>query len=403
MVWIGMALLALLALVLVARPWLSRSLTPGLRRRSANVAAYRMRLREIEADLAAGVIATEAAAALKHEQAQRLLSDENGDAPPPEISVERRRRGVGLALGLLPILLAGLWYLQDGSWKTADEIALGKVPSTATVDAPVKAMVGKLEQDLRAHPDNAQGWALLGRSRMVLQQYDRAAKAYAEANARSGSSNPDWLVGEGQALALADRRDLQGKPAQLFEAALKIAPDDPRALWYAGLVAAQRGNKARATQLWQRLADQNIPKDVRTALEDQIRRLGGDPSDLKAPAQDSKPVALHLKIELAPALRSRPAAAGMLFVYARPESGSSMPLAVQRIAHPHFPVTVVLDDHMAVMPTAKLSDYHRWVVTARLSGSSDAKPETGDLEGRATVDRADVGRSHAIVIDHVRH
>jgi len=411
--WLAMAVLALVAVVVIARPWLSSRLPRSLRRRAANVAAYRTRLAEIDAEVAADVLSTDSAEALKIEQAQRLLGAEAGVVELSAAPLPLRRRSVGLALALLPVLVAGLWYLQTGSWRTAQQVAAG---NSATADATaetsrVTTMVAELQQRLQAHPGDAHGWALLGRSQMVLQNYQQSADAYAKANQLSGHSNPAWLVGEGQSLALAGGHDLQGKPAQLFTQALKIAPDDPRALWYAGLVAAQSGDKDRARKLWQTLADQNgVPADVRAALEDQIHQLDLPASSTAAATQAvqdpagtlaaAAPVTLHLQINLAPALTAKMPKDATLYVYAKAANGPPVPLAVQRIQHPKLPLKLTLNDSMGVMPTAHLSDFDAWTVSARLSRSGNAQPQSGDLQGQITLSRA---QSAALAIIDINH
>src|SRR5699024_1278625 len=132
----------------------------------------------------------------------------------------------------------------SGSWRTAREIATGQpAAGTRQADADqIEQMVARLRSELKANPDSAERWALLGRSELVLKRYEASAKAFAEANQRSANSNPDWLVAQGRAQGLVQGNNLQGAPARLFDAALKVAPDDAQALWYAGLAAAEAGD-----------------------------------------------------------------------------------------------------------------------------------------------------------------
>lgn len=409
--WIAMAVLAGCAILVIVRPWFSARLPRVLRRRSANITAYRTRLAEIDADHAAGLLSEQSANALKDEQSRRLLDEESGlTADEPEGG--SARRGVGLALAVLPVLIAGLWYLQTGSWRTAQQIASG---NSVTADnnaalSRITGMVVQLQQHLRTHPDDDKAWAMLGRGETALQHYKESAAAYAKANKLSGSSNPEWLVNEGQSLALSGGRNLQGRPAQLFAQALNIAPDDPRALWYAGLVAAQAGDKARARKLWQTLADQdNVPANVRTALEAEIHHLDTAAPSAVADPQSARnsgsrpsgavPVTLHLQIKLAPALIAQMPKDATLYVYAKAVNGPPMPLAVQRIQHPELPLKLTLDDSMGVMPSAHLSDFNAWTVGARLSRSGSAQPQSGDLQGQITLNRTQADTPAVITIN----
>lgn len=388
-----MAALAAVAAAWVASPWLLRTLPETLRRRRANVVAYRTRLAEIDAEVDTGTLDATTAATLKQEAAARLLreTDDHDAEPAPG---RGRRLGIGIAVALLPVMIAAGWYLLGGSWRVQQEIAGGVAPAGVRSRQLAEA-IEKLRQRLHDHPQDADGWALLGSGEMAAQNFAAAAKAFAEANRHTGGSNPDWLVAQGQALAMADDHDLSGQPARLFAQALTLAPDNPRALWYAGLAALQAGDTARARTLWRRLARQNMPADVHRALEDQIARIGGETTAPGAAA----PVSLRLTIALAPKFAGSVPAGATLFVFAKAADGPPMPLAATRLPVKEFPLQVTLDRSQAPMPGADLSAYDRWVVTARISASGQALPQAGDLQGSATVTRAEVDKPIHLVID----
>jgi cytochrome c-type biogenesis protein CcmH len=80
---------------------------------------------------------------------------------------------------------------------------------------------------------------------------------------------------------------------------------------------------------------------------------------------------LHVKVSLAPALKTKLAAGDTLFVYARAENGPPMPLAVARLDASKLPTTVTLTDAMSMMPTMKLSSVRRMFSLARESAIVD--------------------------------
>lgn len=278
-----MLALALCAAAVIAWPWLRRGRPEEQARRAANVAAYRTRVAEVEDEQRDQLVDEDAARELKDEAAARLLDDAR-EGPAPESKRQGSRRGwaMGVVLAIFPLVVGGAWYVRNGSWRVAQEVATNK-PSLAIArqDAgDVKGMVDRLRAELRKNPEDASRWALLGRSEMVLGDYREAARAYAQANQRTARSNPGWLVEQGLAQGIVQNRDLKGEPAQLFNAALKVAPDDRRALWYAGVAALQVGDRTRARELWSTLASQpGVPDDVRTTLERQIARLSQDRPD----------------------------------------------------------------------------------------------------------------------------
>lgn len=399
-----MIMIAVLAGLLLARPYWRREADTGMRRLRANVVAYQDRVAEIQNEFDSGLLDAESAAALRKEADQQVL--EAGDsteaaAPAPS----GRRLWVAPALALLLVAIASLGYWWSGSWRTQGLITLAQDDPVEAQRQMVDGMVAQLESRLQRVPDDAEGWAMLGRSYQTLGRGPEALQAYQRANGlTTGRPQADWLVAEGELKAMTtESRDLQGSRA-LFAQALALEPGHPRALWYAGLSAAQGGDYGAALDFWLRLRDQELPPEIVQLLDQrlpQLAQLAGRelPPPKAAPATDA--VRLQLEVALAPALRSKVAPGMVLFVFARAENGPPMPLAVRRIESPALPQTVTLDDSLAMMPELKLSQFEQWTVIARLSRSGTVQAESGDLEGRLSVSRAEAGRPLPLVLDRV--
>lgn len=286
MIWVGFGAVAVAALAILLRPWWSRrALAARLRRRSANVRAYESRLRELQADADAGVLDPAGLDAARQELAQRLLREAQDE---PEAAAGAGSRAPALVLAvLLPAFAAG-WYYLEGSWRTQAAIARAAEDPEFARSHMIEAMVGRLAARLDQNPDDLEGWSMLGRSYAVLGRYADAAEAYARASALARDQDPELLVSQGEALAMARDRDLQGRPAQLFQLALRLAPDHSRALWYAGLSADQAEDYAAALAHWRRLLGQELPGELRAGLEQRVadieRRSGQRHVDVKRPA-----------------------------------------------------------------------------------------------------------------------
>lgn len=397
---LAMTVVTLVAALGLSRPWWWPVAEARLQRRGANVAAYRERLAEIDRELEAGGLDAESAAQLRSEAGARLLGETAGAEPVP---VAPRRQLVALvpAVGFVA-LFAGLGYYVSDSWRELQLIETARQDPVAGQALMVQAMVEKLERRLSAQPEDVEGWAMLGRSYFVMDRYADAAQAYGKANAASQAQpNADWLVGEGEALALAKDRDLSGRPQQLFTQALALDPGQGKALWYAGLAAAQSGDYSTALDHWLRLRQQELPDDLAQVLDQrlpELARLAG--RDLPtAPAPSA--LALQVDVSLDSALADRLQPGMTLFVFAKAQEGPPMPLAVQRIDQPRLPLQVRLDDRLAMMPSLKLSQFDRWVVTARLSGAGSVQPQAGDLEGSRVVGRGEATGPLRLVIDRV--
>jgi cytochrome c-type biogenesis protein CcmH len=392
-----MAVLVLAAAAVATRPWWTGALAAVLRRRSANIAVYRTRIAELADEREAGLVGAEDAAAIESELGARLVDDVAGEETAPvHASAARRRWLPALLTAALLAAFAGGWYGLSGSWQLQRQI-----DSSTEQDRKVQAMVGTLADKLRQNPEDANGWALLGRSYAVMQKFAESAKAYGEANARAAAPNPEWLTGEGEALALARDRDLQGTPAQLFERALAIAPDYGKALWYAGLAAAQAGDAGAARERWTRLlATADLPPEMHDIVQKRLDDLGQQAPAAPA-AANAATGGLRLHVSVAPALSAKVPAGSVVYVFAKAVQGPPMPLAVLRVPAAQLPADVLLDDTMAMAPQLRLSQFDRYTVTARISRSGGAQAQSGDLEGSLAAVRDAGTAALNLSIDHV--
>lgn len=408
-------------LTLIAGLWMTRPLwKTGLgqsqQRQAANVAAYQRRRSEVQADLEAGLLDAETAASLSKELDARLLRE--ADQPDMQASTSDRSLSATISLSLLLIVAAGFGYVSIGSWKLQDKIA-NAMPGVPAEHDPgsLDVMAKRLEARLEADPQDVDGWVLLARSQVMLDDFENAARAYRRANQLTGQSNADWLVDEGEALALSRDRDMLGRPQRLFAAALKISPDHQKGLWYSGLAAIQADEHESAITFWTRLSEQELPPVVRESLDQQLAELRGTSVSAGADAaqQAARPVgaeaqttvqrdALAIKVDVSvdPAVSAAIDPSAVLFVFAKAASGPPMPLAVYRGRASELPVSVTLDDSMAMMPALKLSQFDSWIISARVSKSGQPQVGSGDVQGSLSISRDDLGNSAlALALDEV--
>tara|TARA_R110000787_G_scaffold78941_7_gene172428 strand:- start:57 stop:1259 length:1203 start_codon:yes stop_codon:yes gene_type:complete len=394
-----MSLMAICALAWMTRPLWRAGIAPAQLRRSANVAAYRQRLGELEADHAAGLVDADNLQSLRQELDQRLLLDSDDAEQKPAAG---RNRSVWLVavLSLLVLALSLFGYVDADTWSLQQKIAQARVAGAQDADpAEIEAMVGGLEERLAQEPDNIEGWVMLGRSHFALQNYEKAANAYKRANELTHASAPSLLVGEAEAIAMSKDQDLRGRPAELFQAALKLDPQNPRALWYAGLAAEQAGTPAQARQYWKTLSEMDVPEALQKILQ---ARLAEPPAGQNPSASEPVDIVLSVDVSIDPALQASLPADATLFVFAKALEGPPMPLAVHRGVVADLPLSIQMDDSMAMVPTAKISQFDAWTLTARISRSGDPQAKSGDLQGSLTVARDELGTSALhLLVDQV--
>jgi cytochrome c-type biogenesis protein CcmH len=396
--------LVALAFVLVPLARVPRAAGPSLA--EANLEVLRSQRREIEADAASGLIGSEerdAALAdlVARAQGELALPGEAAAAP----AARKPWATIAIVAAALPALAIGT-YLALG-----DPTALRPPPAAARMDdAQIVAMVESLAVKVRERPDDARGWALLARSMAALGRFDESAKAY-EHLVGLVPNDAQVYADYADALAMAQGRTLGGKPYELARRALAIDPRNPKALALAGTAAMDGGDFPAAAGYWRSLAAQMPPgsDDERQVLAilDELntkaaatgRPLSSMPRIAKAaPAATAAKVAGSVRI--APALAAKAAAGDTLFVFARAEGGSRMPLAVLRTSAGALPLDFSLDDSMAMSPMAKISSASAVRIEARVSRSGGAAPQSGDLVG--TSEAVKPGASGVkIVIDKV--
>ncbi|WP_116811390.1 tetratricopeptide repeat protein [Steroidobacter cummioxidans] len=322
-------------------------------------------------------------------------------------SYRAERRFSGLAVALLLPVLAVVMYagLSNWDWKAV------QIESEQAQN--MEQAVAGLEAKLKENPNNLDGWIMLGRSYTAMGRYPRAADAYQQAYDLSKGQNVEAIVGLGEALALTDEASLTGRAGKLFESALAIAPNHPKALWYGGVAALRSGDLRLGRDRLQLLLAQNPPDEIRNVLARQIQDLDEQIADAgtaaTAPAQAQTPSsapaagtrAIQVSVSLSPQLRQQVTGALPLFILARDASAGGPPLAVQRHGSDSLPLNVTLSESDAMIPSRSIATVPKVVVVARLSRSGAPQQQSGDLYGEAEYEFGKSSGPLTIVIDRV--
>ncbi|MGH8757725.1 MAG: tetratricopeptide repeat protein, partial [Burkholderiales bacterium] len=300
--------------------------------------------------------------------------------------VKRQKwHGAAIALALaIPICAVGLYFIVGNP----QSLVPTETDTSHGLNAQqMQAMVGRLAERMKANPEDGQGWVMLGRSYGVLGRFDDAASAYANAVERL-PGNADVLADYADMLGMTQGGRLQGKPETIIERALKVDPDNPKALALAGTAAFEKKDYRNAVNNWEhllRLAPQDsefarsVSASIAEARELDNRTSGRPAAPVPSTAQVAKGVSGVVK--LAPALADKVAPTDTVFIFARAAEGPRMPLAIVRKQARELPITFKLDDSMAMAPEMKMSNFPQLVVGARISKSSNAAPQPGDLQG----------------------
>lgn len=274
--WIAAALLAVLSVAILVVATLRR------RDQSEPAAAYDLRvyrdqLKELDKDLARGVLAEAEAERARTEISRRILAADAQMQADGSDTQDWTGRTVLLS-GLVVVLIGGsLWmYARMGTpgyndLPQAQRIAFAAEmretrPSQAEAEAEAPpappqelsedytALVTQLRQTVAERPDDLQGQMLLARNEALLGNYKAAYEAQDQvlrlrADAATGT---DYLY-KADMMILAAGGYVSPEAEAVLRQALTRDPRNGAAQYYWGLIHAQTGRPDLAFRLWQRL------------------------------------------------------------------------------------------------------------------------------------------------------
>jgi cytochrome c-type biogenesis protein CcmH len=391
-------LLVAASLLFIVPPLARRTARPRESRDAVNAAVYRDQLRELEADLQAGTLAPDQHEKARQEIQARLAADLGKSEAPAE--ARRGGRGAAIALGIAVPACALAVYLSVGNpGMLAPQAEEGAGPHGMSAQQ-FEGLVERLAARMKDNPEDAEGWAMLGRSYAVMGRFGESSAAYANAAARL-PKDAQLLADYADSLAMAQGRTLQGEPEKILKRALAADPNNVKALVLAGTAAFDRNDRAGAVRYWQRAlavlpAESEMAQRVRASIAEAGGSAAGTQVAKPAQAQGSARVSGVVKLD--PKLAGKVAPDDTVFIFARAAEGPRMPLAILRRQGRDLPVQFTLDDSMAMAPEMRLSAFPRVVIGARVSKTANATASPGDLQGQSQavqVGAADV----AVTID----
>ncbi len=417
---VGLAGLIALALVLVLPPLLRASPRgvpdqAGDAARRANLKVLREQLATLDAEHEGGAIDAQQYQLARAEVERRALEEEQDTVGPAHA---QRAGKTAIALGAFVPLFAFMMYGLLGT----PEVMLPRPPSQAASGAPsgevtagqidemITKLATRLENQATPQPGDDKSWTMLGRSYAVLQRFPEANRAFTRALALS-PDNAQLMADQADVLAMLQNQRVSGEPAKLVQRALKIDPQNLKALALAGSAAFEQKDFAGALNYWTQAKQIAEPgSEFAAGLERSIQQaqsVGGQGPAAAAPAAEltqapaakaalsaaaavgeAKPATggsagkISGVVQLAGPLAGKAAPGDTLFVFARAAQGPRMPLAILKVRAGDLPLTFTLDDSTAMTPEMKLSKFPSVVVGARISRSGDAMARSGDLVGQ---------------------
>ena len=370
----------------------------------ANAAVYRDQMADLDREFVMGNLNYEELKAARDELSQRLLADVGAEgltdaaasqvtnAPTASAAVLWRKPWLSIALLVFVVPVSSmLMYSVLGEPAALDPMALKQGVDASAEVTPEKLteMATALTRRLQDEPNSMEGWVMLGRVQRARGHFEESAEAYAKALALSRDDN--LTIERAEVLAQKNGGSFAGEPWSIIQRVLTADPHHLNALFLAGSASYAEMNFNTALRYWER-AREVVPADSPDAPEldraiAEARSKMGLPAippravsaaDTQASKAAMAASSISGRVTLVKELQGLVAPTDTVFVYATPVAGSRMPVAIVRTTADKLPFDFVLDDSIAMNPSAKLSGMDEVTVRVRISKSGQAVAQAGD-------------------------
>lgn len=272
---------------------------------SYDLRVYRDQLRDVEKDVARGVIDGADAERVRTEISRRILAADARGAGTGSGASQPQGLSVATALCAAVLVIGGaLWLYRDLGAPGYGDLSLERrieIADSARANRPSQAtaqdslpprpptqelsqqyleLVEKLRATVAERPDDIQGHALLARNEATIGNFTAAHQAQAEVLRLKGSEiTAQDLTDYSDMLILAAGGYVSPEAESALRAALDLDPDNGIARYYWGLMLAQTGRPDQAFRIWAaqlRDGPQDAPwiAPIREQIEDMAERAG---------------------------------------------------------------------------------------------------------------------------------
>lgn len=282
MFWL-ISLLIATAVALILLRALRAPRETGLSAADSDMAVYRDQLKEVDRDLARGVLTEAEAEAVRTEVSRRLLDadrraasrtaiSEGGLLPAAVILVAAVLAGSFLlyarigAPGVADLPMAErLANLEDAARNRpgqaeAENRARPFLPEAREPDASFLDLMERLRAALSERPNDIQGLTLLAENEARLGNFTAAREAQERLVAAYGDDVPlEERIALLDLMVFSAGGFVSPEAETVLAGILDDAPEDEAARYYAGLLFAQNGRPDRAFPIWRRLLETSAP------------------------------------------------------------------------------------------------------------------------------------------------
>lgn len=308
MLWVAIAIVTAGATAWLSRPLWSRAPAAAPDGDPAS-RIYKDQLKEVDADLARGLLNATEADAARTEIARRLLSHSAARADVPGLAALDLPAWGGAALAALAAAAAVGVYLITGSPMLPDQPFASRNDGGREQAAMIQAFE-QLEDHLVDNPKDGEGWDRIAPVYLRLGRYDKAASAYEQAIAIRGESLAR-VSGLARAYIFHQDGVVNADALKALEAAVRLDPGNLDNRFWMAVGREQAGDVVAAieeykrilpqgppTAPWRKLAEQRLAGAERR-LANSGPRVGVRPQTTQAPSAPGMPQLTPEQIEAA--------------------------------------------------------------------------------------------------------
>lgn len=390
--WAMFGLFAVLAALFIVVPFLRRESVVAVDSdaNAERIEIYYQRLAELQDELADNKLDKNLHQESVNELKRRLL---NELSPEKQLSSRGNNRIFALTGVAFLIAVSAVFYSFTGSQKQIADWykAIDMLPEYGERavlqkgeplnENELQAFALGLRTKLAQSGDDAVAWMLLGRVVMSLGDRDMAAQAFDKA-LKMQPDNHNVLINYSQVLLLEGSDQSMNRAAKMLSKVLQKDPTNVDAISLLALIAYEKQDWVEAKAAFEVLLSTLTKDDPRYSMIEQ--RIAEIDAKL-TPSSQTAVASLSVTVNVDEAVRDQLPQNGTLFVFAKAAQGPAMPLAVAKLTEFNFPLSVTLDDNMAMLPSLKLSNFTDVIVTARVSIDDAVTPSVGELEGQSKV------------------
>ncbi|GAA0698808.1 c-type cytochrome biogenesis protein CcmI [Halomonas sp. ATBC28] len=385
LLWIAIAILLLPALWLLVSPLRNaRALHDQQRDFEANdtsaeqnVAIFKRRLASLEAALERGDIDAARFEEDRLELERSLLEDTAFRERRPLKAASAGRIVVPVVM-LAVVAVSVIWYQQKGA--EGDLVLLAVQQEVQNdPDGSLAMYIERMEEQAERQPDNPNVWSELFPLYRETGQMPKAVDALERLIEIEGRI-PPLLAQLAQIRFFMAERELTDEVQALVDETLEQDPRQPTVLGLLGINAFDNGDYEQAIDHWRRaianIEDPNTVSSLRDGIRVAQERLGIEPEEAV-----TEGTGIRVRVSLDEELVGRVDGDASVFITARDIEGELPPLAVVRAQVSELPMTVTLDNSVAMSPQAQISQVQEARLVVRVSPSGQAAPQPGDLFG----------------------